>query len=59
VRNGQIIDTETESVWQVDGLAVGGPLAGSRLTPIDEAYVSFWFAWAAFQPQTEIWANDF
>lgn len=58
VRNEQIIDTQTESVWQVDGRATGGPLEGNRLTPIDEAYVSFWFAWAAFQPQTEIWSDE-
>ena len=55
VRDEQIVDTETGSVWQVDGRATSGPLEGSRLTPIDEAYVSFWFAWTTFQPETEIW----
>lgn len=57
-RDGHLLDTETESVWQVDGLAVSGALAGSRLTPIADAYVSFWFAWAAFQPETELWMGD-
>ena len=58
VRDGQIVDAETESVWQVDGRATSGPLEGSRLAPIDEAYVSFWFAWAVFQPETEIWIDE-
>ena len=57
VRDGQIVDTETGSVWQVDGHAVRGMLEGSRLSPIEDAYVSFWFSWAAFQPQTELWTG--
>ena len=57
VRDGQIIDTETESVWQIDGRATSGSLEGRRLTPIDEAYISFWFAWAAFQPQAVLWTD--
>ncbi|MFK7848161.1 MAG: DUF3179 domain-containing protein [Rhodothermales bacterium] len=55
VRDEQIRDLETGSVWQVDGLAIEGPLAGTRLAPIDRAFVSFWFAWAAFHVETEIW----
>ena len=55
VREEQIVDVETGSVWSVDGLAIEGPLAGSRLEPIKEAFVSFWFAWAAFHTETEIW----
>lgn len=55
VQEGRIMDLETGSTWQVDGKAVAGPLAGTQLTPIAEAYVAFWFAWAAFQPETRIW----
>ena len=58
VRDGQIVDAETASMWQVDGRATSGPLEGSRLAPVDEAYVSFWFAWATFQPETEIWEGS-
>ncbi len=46
-------DAETGSRWNVLGQATSGPLAGSRLTPrlhLD----TFWFAWAAFQPDTEL-----
>ncbi len=49
-----IVDQETGSTWSVTGLATGGPLSGTQL----EAVVHgdhFWFAWAAFDPQTRIW----
>lgn len=55
VRGGRIVDRGTGSTWTIEGEAVDGPLAGTRLEPITEAYVAFWFAWAAFQPETEIW----
>jgi hypothetical protein len=52
VAGGHVVDRETGSTWRVDGLAVAGPLEGRRLTPIAEAYVAYWFAWAAFHPDT-------
>jgi len=55
VENGKIVDDETGSTWTIEGRAVAGRRAGERLTPVDEAYVAFWFAWAAFQPETTIW----
>ena len=61
-RDDRLIDVETGSEWRLDGLAVAGPLLGAQLEPVAEAYVAFWFAWAAFQPQTRLWeakaAND-
>ncbi len=45
-------DDETGSTWRVDGVAESGPMAGTRLDPVPEAYVAFWFAWAEFQPET-------
>jgi hypothetical protein len=52
--DGRIVDEETGSEWNVLGLAIDGPLAGSRL---DEHVngTHFWFAWAAFQPETRVW----
>ena len=47
------LDTATESVWNIFGEAVSGAMEGSRLTPKVHAN-HFWFAWAAFQPDTEI-----
>ena len=55
VRNGQIVDEATGSVWAVDGRAVEGPRQGERLVPVENAYVAFWFAWAAFHPNTDLW----
>ncbi|MDX1548488.1 MAG: DUF3179 domain-containing (seleno)protein, partial [Rhodothermales bacterium] len=49
------VDAETNSTWRLDGRAVAGPLAGTQLEPLADAYVAFWFAWAAFQNQTRIW----
>ncbi len=57
VRDGKIVDTDTESTWEVDGRATGGPREGAHLTPVPDAYVSYWFAWEAFQPGTEIWGE--
>ena len=46
-------DAETASQWNILGQATAGPLAGQQLTPIVHAN-HFWFAWAAFRPDTEI-----
>ncbi len=46
-------DTETASSWSVLGYATAGPLAGAKLERV--AHVdTFWFAWAAFQPETRL-----
>ena len=55
VENGIFLDEQTGSTWQLDGLAIDGPLAGERLEPIAEAFVAFWFAWHAFSPSTRVW----
>jgi hypothetical protein len=57
VRDGEITDVETESRWNVNGQAFAGPLTGRRLSPVRGAYIAFWFAWAAFQPRTDLWTN--
>jgi hypothetical protein len=54
--SGQIRDVQTESVWQIDGRAVSGPLVGKQLTPVAEAFVSYWLAWAAFHPDAVLWS---
>lgn len=57
-RDGRkIVDRETGSTWTLDGRAVAGPLEGAELQPVKESYVAFWFAWALFQPDTEIWES--
>jgi len=58
VENNRFVDEETSSIWQIDGRAVEGSLKGKRLKPVRDAYIAFWFAWAAFHPDTEIWQNN-
>jgi hypothetical protein len=48
------VDAETGSRWTLLGEAVDGPLAGKQLTPIVHG-THFWFAWAAFKPETRIY----
>ncbi len=52
-----IVDEETGSKWNILGRAVEGPLEGSRLAPVVHAN-HFWFAWAAFNPETEVRTGD-
>ena len=54
-RDGRIKDAETGSTWSVTGLAVDGPLAGTQLESVVHGD-HFWFAWAAFEPDTKIWS---
>jgi hypothetical protein len=47
-------DRETGSTWDVLGRAVTGPLRGKTLRAIQHVD-AFWFAWAAFNPETSIY----
>ena len=47
------IDRQTGSRWNVFGVAEAGELEGARLTPVLHAN-HFWFAWSAFEPETEV-----
>jgi hypothetical protein len=47
-------DAETGSTWDIFGRATAGPLRGRALTPVVSGN-HFWFAWAAFKPETRIW----
>ncbi len=55
--DGTMMDEETGSSWSLTGEAIDGPLAESQLRPIAHVIV-FWFAWAAFQPETRIFERD-
>ncbi|MEX2159686.1 MAG: DUF3179 domain-containing protein [Dehalococcoidia bacterium] len=52
--DGEILDDETGSTWDILGRAVDGPLEGTQLAPVIHGD-HFWFAWAAFKPQTRNW----
>jgi hypothetical protein len=54
VRGGDVfVDDETGTRWDIFGTAVQGPLAGARLEAVEHVD-TFWFAWAAYQPDTRI-----
>ena len=54
--NGAIKDNETESTWNVLGMATNGPLTGTQLSPVVSVN-HFWFSWAAFRPETRIYQS--
>lgn len=53
LEEGVIRDEETGTRWNKFGKALEGELAGTQLEPVIHA-AHFWFAWAAFRPDTEI-----
>ena len=52
------VDAETGSVWNVEGVAVAGPMKGASLAPYLGTVTAFWFAWSAFHPATRIWGQE-
>lgn len=55
--DGSFTDDETGSTWNAFGEAIAGELAGSQLNWV-HAFPHFWFAWAAFHPDTEVYGLD-
>ncbi len=51
---GLIRDDQTKSIWNIFGTAVDGELKGDQLKP-RFGVPNFWFAWAAFHPETSIY----
>jgi hypothetical protein len=51
---GQIVDRETSSSWNIFGRAIAGPLKGEALESVIHG-THLWFAWAAFNPDTIIY----
>jgi len=52
--DGEFVDTETGSHWNLVGHAVSGELTGTELEPVIHDN-TFWFAWAAFKPGTRVY----
>lgn len=53
-RDRAFVDHETRSLWNIEGAAVDGPLAGERLPPLRWQYVR-WHAWFYPHRQTELY----
>ena len=54
--DGIIRDDQTGSEWNIFGIATSGELAGTQLTQI-HAFPHFWFSWAAFFPDTQLYST--
>ncbi len=52
--DGTIVDEQTGSTWSILGKAVAGRFLGTQLTRILHQD-HFWFAWAAFHPDTIVY----
>ena len=54
--DNKIIDTQTNSEWNNDGLSISGEYEGKQLEriPIEPG---FWFAWVAFHPDTDLFGD--
>ncbi|MFC1665565.1 DUF3179 domain-containing (seleno)protein, partial [Pseudomonadota bacterium] len=55
-KDGRIMDTKTQSQWNLLGQAIDGPLKGKKLIPA-ESGVHFAFAWLAFNPDSKIYKS--
>jgi hypothetical protein len=55
--DGSITDLQTGSSWNIFGRAVQGPLVGRQLKLLVHG-THFWFAWAAFKPDTVVYAPE-
>ena len=55
--DGKILDIQTNSEWNYDGLSVSGELEGTQLErmPIEPG---FWFEWIAFHPETLLYGVE-
>ena len=53
LKDGVAIDRETNSSWNIFGIAESGELAGKKLQQLDGG-VHFAFAWLAFDPKADI-----
>lgn len=47
-----LIDDNTKSVWNMDGLCIDGTLKGKRLSTV-QAYNDFWHSWQTFNNKTQ------
>ena len=54
--NNQIFDSQTNSEWNYDGLAISGEYDGRQLNRM-AIEPGFWFEWVAFHPDTLIYGD--
>ena len=50
-------DVETGSIWDLNGTAIDGPMAGASLEQVVHGN-EFWFAWAAFNQGADVYTGQ-
>ena len=53
--SSEIVDAETNSVWNFAGEAVSGELAGKQLKQV-QVLKDYWFDWKNYNPETQLYA---
>lgn len=54
---GRFRDRQTGSLWNVEGRALSGPMAGQELRPLENTLLK-WHVWAPYHPLTAIERSD-
>jgi len=58
LENGEIVDQQTRTTWNILGLGIKGEMIGKQLSAVG-GINHFWFSWAAFRPDTLIYGVDY
>jgi hypothetical protein len=53
-----LVDDNTHSTWNLDGISIDGPLKGKRLLPV-QSYNEFWHSWQTFHKDGKIYVSGF
>ena len=49
----ELRDRQTQSLWDREGNAISGPLAGTTLEFVP-SFISEWYGWSAYHPESEL-----
>lgn len=53
-----LVDENTHSSWNMDGLCIGGSLRGKRLIPV-QSYNEFWHSWQTFHKNAKVYVGNY
>jgi hypothetical protein len=57
LNDNKLVDKQTGTEWNFEGKAISGPLKGKEFDRL-ALNPGFWFSWAAFHPDTELYRAD-
>lgn len=53
-----LVDENTHSRWNINGLCIDGPLKGKRLSPV-QSYNEFWHSWQTFHKDAKVYVGNY